>query len=205
LLARVEALDNFEQAGTLDSALGRLDHNAARFVLQARDQFLRLLEESGGLAAKAYQPLSADEAVLRSLLPAFSDRLARRREKGDDRAVMVGGRGVRLSPASGVHEGKLFLCLVVDDAQPEAIVRSASRVERDWLPAERIRTSIEVSFDDDTEQVVALRTVRFEDLVLMKGRLRCRATMQRPPCSRWPPPKGSRARYHRPIRPPRNT
>jgi ATP-dependent helicase HrpB len=110
--------------------------------------------------------LSADEAVLRALFEAFPDRLARRRAAGSPRGVMVGGRGVRLAPASGVTEAELFVCVEVDAGQTEAIVRQASAVQRDWLPAEQVRTSVEVGFDPAAERVTARRVVRFEDLVL---------------------------------------
>jgi ATP-dependent helicase HrpB len=104
--------------------------------------------------------------VLRALLAAYPDRLARRREAGGRRGVMVGGRGVRLTPSSGVTEAELFLCIDVDAGQGESLVRQASAVQRDWLPAERITSAVEVGFDADTEKVTARRRGRFEDLLL---------------------------------------
>src|SRR5262249_56910695 len=106
------------------------------------------------------------EPSLRSLLPAFPDRLARRREPGSRRALMMGGRGVRLAPTSGVTESELFLCIDVDAAGTEALVRQASAVQRDWLPPERLRTAVEVAFDPQTERVTARRQFHFEDLLL---------------------------------------
>jgi ATP-dependent helicase HrpB len=119
-------------------------------------------EAGGGQEAGA----DADEALLRALLAAFPDRLARRREGGGRRGVMVGGRGVRLAPSSGVAGTELFLCVDVDAGQGESIVRQASAVEREWLPAERLATSTDVDFDAESERVTARRRVRFEDLVL---------------------------------------
>jgi ATP-dependent helicase HrpB len=103
---------------------------------------------------------------MRALLAAFPDRLARRREAGGRRGVMVGGRGVRLAPSSGVTEAELFLCIDVDAGRAESLVRQASAVQREWLPAERVTTAVEVAFDPDAERVAARRYVRFEDLVL---------------------------------------
>jgi ATP-dependent helicase HrpB len=103
---------------------------------------------------------------LRSLLAAFPDRLIRRREPGGRRGVMVGGRGARLAPASGVLEPELFLGIDVDASQVETLVRQASAVRRDWLPPERLTTTTEVSFDPVAERVTARRLLRFEDLVL---------------------------------------
>jgi ATP-dependent helicase HrpB len=103
--------------------------------------------------------------VLRALLAAFPDRVARRREAGSRRGVMVGGRGVRLAPSSGV-DAEFFLCIDVDAGQKETLVRQASAIERDWLPAEQIRTAVEVAFDADTERVTAKRRVYFADLAI---------------------------------------
>ncbi len=160
VLDRALALEAFERGGPA----GALNRGAARFVLRARDHLLRSLRrEAGGEPAA---DMDADEALLRALLAAFPDRLARRRETGSRRGVMVGGRGVRLAPSSGVTGTELFLCVDVDAGQGESLVRQASAVERDWLPAERLTTSIEVAFDEKAERVTARRRVRFEDLVL---------------------------------------
>src|SRR5207248_1489000 len=107
-----------------------------------------------------------DETVLRALLAAFPDRVARRREPGSRRGVMVGGRGVRLAPSSGVIEPELFVCVNVDAGQKETLVRQASAVRRDWLPAESVRAAVEVAFDPEGERVTARRRLRFKDLVI---------------------------------------
>ena len=79
---------------------------------------------------------------------------------------MVGGRGVKLAPSSGVTEAELFLCVDVDAGRAETLVRQASAVQRDWLPPEKLRTSTEVAFDPGAERVTAQRRLRYEDLVL---------------------------------------
>ncbi len=165
VLDRVEALEEFERTGRIAAHAGTLNRGAARFTLRARDQLLRSLRyeiRRSGLAENR----SADEAVMRSLLAAYPDRLARRREAESRRGVMVGGRGVRLAPTSGVTEPELFLCIDVDASRTETLVRQASMVQRDWLPPEQITTAVEASFDAETERVSARRRVRFDDLVL---------------------------------------
>src|SRR2546423_5696767 len=99
-------------------------------------------------------PQSSD-AFLRSLLGAFPDRVARRREPGSRRGVMVGGRGVRLAPASGVTEPELFLCIDVDASETESLVRQASAVQRDWLPPDFVNVNTELAFDPGRERVAA--------------------------------------------------
>jgi ATP-dependent helicase HrpB len=179
VLDRVEALEEFERHGRCDSPVGTVNRSAARFVLRARDQLRHLLAARS--ASKGNRILSTqcpvpstrdsstepkDAAFLHSLFTAFPDRLARRREPGSRRGVMIGGRGVRLAPTSGVTDSELFLCIDVDAAGTEALVRQASAVQRDWLPAERLRTAVEVAFDADAERVTARRRTYFEDLLL---------------------------------------
>ena len=164
VLDRIEALEEFERSGRTSAVLGVLNRSASRFILRARDQLLRSLRPSRKQAT-AYAH-SEDEVVQRSLLAAFPDRLARRREPGGRRGVMIGGRGVCLAPASGVLQGDLFLCIDLDAGQKETLVRQASAVERDWLPAEKVTESVDVEFDAEAERVTAKRRVRFADLVI---------------------------------------
>lgn len=171
VLDRVEALEEYERSNHSLSGFGSLNRSAARFVLHARDQLLRALrsetrQRSEGPQSRPEVEVSADEAVLRSFLAAFPDRVVRRREPGSRRGVMVGGRGVRLVPSSGVTEPELFLGVEVDAGQAETQVRQASAVRRDWLPPEQVTVSIDVAFDPVEERVVARRRLRFLDLVL---------------------------------------
>jgi ATP-dependent helicase HrpB len=79
---------------------------------------------------------------------------------------MVGGRGVKFAPSSGVTQAELFVAVDVDAGQAETLVRQASAVERAWLPPERLRESIDVEFDEAAGRVVAWKRVRFDDLVI---------------------------------------
>jgi ATP-dependent helicase HrpB len=170
VLERVEALEAFEKHGTLVSRLGTLHRQGAKNVLRARDQLLRSMrQEVRQHAAPEKRQVDSEEALLRSLLAAFPDRLARRRGPGSRQGLMVGNRGIRLAPASGVNEGELFLCIDVDNRPLEAWVRLASVVQRDWLPEELLRNSIEVIFDPGTEKVTARKRLYFADLLLEEG------------------------------------
>jgi ATP-dependent helicase HrpB len=79
---------------------------------------------------------------------------------------MVGGRGVKLAPSSGVTQAELFVAVDVDAGQAETLVRQASAVEHAWLPADRLRESIDVEFDEAMGRVVAWKRTRFDDLVI---------------------------------------
>jgi ATP-dependent helicase HrpB len=167
LLDRLDALEAFERRNAFD---GDLNAGAARFVLKARDQLLDLArrELSPPLPVR-----EGDDSLLRSLLAAYPDRVARRREPRSPRGVMVGGRGVRLADDSAVLEDPLFLCVDLDAGRSgplsEALVRKASAVEAEWLPADRVRTAIDLEFDESRERVAAWKRTRYEDLVIAEA------------------------------------
>ncbi|MGL6096375.1 MAG: ATP-dependent helicase HrpB, partial [Fimbriiglobus sp.] len=160
VLDRVEALEAFEATGHP----GRLHRGGAAAVLLARDQLLRTYENPQ--TEPQNPPTDPDSALFRAVFAAFPDRLARRRTPGDRRARMVGGRGVRLGPSSGVDEAELFVGVDVDAGGIESLVRLASGVRREWLPADRLVTVTDVVFDPDSEKLVARKQLRFDDLVL---------------------------------------
>jgi ATP-dependent helicase HrpB len=171
VLDRVEALEEYERHGRAAAPVGTLNRGAARFVLRARDQLLRSLRSEArrlppSVAPRPAVEVTGDESVLRALLAAFPDRVARRREPGSRRGVMVGGRGVRLAPSSAVTEPELFLGVEVDASQTETLIRQASAVQRDWLAPGQVRDGIEVTFDPAAERVTARKRLRYEDLVL---------------------------------------
>ncbi len=107
-----------------------------------------------------------DEPLLRALVAGFPDRVAKRRDATGDKGLMVGGRGVRLGPRSAVQKSPLFLCIDIDGAGVDALVRQASEVQREWLPANLLSTGDELFFHPTQKQVVARRRSCFEDLVL---------------------------------------
>lgn len=166
VLDRIEALEEFERTGRETTAFGNIARGAARFVLQTRDQLLRLVPCPTMPASGTNTGSIGYEALLRALLAAFPDRLAKRREPNSPRAVMVGGRGVKLGPQSRVTQAELFLCLDVEGSGSEALVRSASAVDRSWLPHEMLCIGTDVFFDEPTGRVQARRRVCWDDLIL---------------------------------------
>ena len=162
ILDRVTALERFEQSGRTDAEGGRLQAGAAQFVLRARDQFVRILR--GELGRAGPQRLPSDEVLQRAVLAAFPDRVARRREPGSRRGVMVGGRGVRLWERSAVIDAALFVCVDLDAGQSESLVRQASAVERDWLPEDRLTTIEDCLYDPEKDRVLATRRTEWDGL-----------------------------------------
>jgi ATP-dependent helicase HrpB len=170
VLDRVAALEQFEQSGRVETPFGPINRSAARFILHARDQFLRELERAGSIPGRQAPgpnpPIAVDEAVLRSLLAAFPDRLARRTSPGSRFGRMVGGRGVRLADSSAVRDASLFLAVDADRGTSEALVWQASAVQRDWLPVEHLSLRVEVEFDSHARRVIARRRLYWDDLIL---------------------------------------
>jgi ATP-dependent helicase HrpB len=157
LFDRVEAFEEGSRGGTWNRAAAETIKQVAR-QLEQEVARLSIARDRGGV--------SAAEALGRAVLAAFPDRLAKRREAGSPRAVLVGGRGVKLSPASAVGESNLFVALDIAGDGADAEVRMASAVARDWLPRERLSTREEPRFDGTRERVAVTRATRWEDLVL---------------------------------------
>ena len=168
LLERVDRLQNFARTG--DSSVNAI---AAKEVLRAADQIARLIDRPQQAMAVA-----SDETFKRALLAAYPDRLARRRRPGDERGVMVGGRGVKIESQSICRSGELFLCLDVDSGGTEAKVRMASSIDESWLDARRIRTVDEPFFHPTLQSVVARRRRYFEDLMLNESPIACQPTAE---------------------------
>jgi len=164
LADRIDALDAFDRHRQVDSPSGTINRSAANQVLRARDQLLRLVREDGNRTNKS--SIDVDEALGRSLLAAFPDRLARLREPGSRRAVMVGGRGVKLADQSAVTGEELFLAIDVEASTGEANVRLAAAVERDWLPRELLSEETSVTYDETQQRVISQKVLRWDDLVL---------------------------------------
>jgi ATP-dependent helicase HrpB len=166
VLDRVVAFEEHESHGTSETAFGDINPGAAAFVGRARDQLVREVRAQGGDAHESGAARPQPDGLLRALLAAFPDRVARRRDSSSGKGVMVGGRGVRMAPQSAVTEAELFVCVDVDAGQTEALVRQASAIERDWLPAKRLRTADEVFFHPTQKSVVGRRRTYWDDLVL---------------------------------------
>ncbi|HEV7787028.1 MAG TPA: ATP-dependent helicase C-terminal domain-containing protein, partial [Thermoanaerobaculia bacterium] len=165
LLDRLDSLESFERRQGFDGET--LNAGAARFVLWARDQLAEMARRE---LAEASGDSGDDDALLRALLAAYPDRVARRREPRSPRGVMVGGRGVRLAEESAVLEAELFLCVELDASRGgEALVRKASAVEPEWLAADRLRTAIDLEFDESRERVAAWKRTRYDDLVIAEA------------------------------------
>ncbi len=177
---RAEARAREHRAGSRSDLLDRLeslDRRRHRGIFEARDQIFRLLRRELPADSRPARETKASiegkesgDALLRAIASAYLDRLCRRREPGSDRAVMVGGRGVKLARDSAVRDAELFVAVALDAGRggerSEGLVRVASAIERSWLPAELVVADRDLVWDEARERVVARAVVRFDDLLL---------------------------------------
>jgi ATP-dependent helicase HrpB len=103
---------------------------------------------------------------MQALLEAFPDRLCKLRMGSQDRAHMVGGRGVRIDGASRVRGEPYFLAIELTDAGGEARARLVSAVERSWLSEVALRTVEELFFNPSRQQVEARSRTYWADLLI---------------------------------------
>jgi ATP-dependent helicase HrpB len=162
---RIMALQAFEGGSRVDDPALDLHPAGAQAVFRTAEQLGRLVD-----APRAARPSNAPAAIMRALLDAFPDRLARMRAGSQDRGTLVGGRGVRLTH-SRVRGEPLFLAIDVHDAGGEADVRLASAVERAWLAEEplastNLRTGEELLWHPSRRQVEARHRTTWLDLIL---------------------------------------
>lgn len=169
LLDRADAIQTLQQSGFRNSNVGQILDGPAKQVIRVAQQLERLtLTTESRDNSRDIAAVNPDDSMLRSILAAFPDRVCKLREPKSRRAVMVGGKGVRLSDESAVAQEELFVAveLIELSQQSELLVRQASRVERAWLPESHINSSTDVFFDAKREKVIAMKRERFCDLLI---------------------------------------
>ncbi len=148
----------------------RVHVGGARRIQKVKKQLLKMVDGGGH---------GDDDDALQAVMMGFPDRLARRREPGSDRFVMVGGEPMTLSYDSVVREAEWIVAPVVAGStrarsavggvDSRALIRMASEVKRSWLEeafGERFTETVEVGFDEERERVMARRVERFGELEL---------------------------------------
>jgi ATP-dependent helicase HrpB len=134
-----------------------------------------------GLQKGARRPADSDgveRALLRALLAAFPDRVARRRRSGERELVLTSGGTARLSESSVVVDAEFLLAIEVEDRSlPGAglsgasavVVRSASAIEPDWLLEDfpkRVLVRDELEWNAQSERVERTEKISFGSVVL---------------------------------------
>ncbi|WP_374029164.1 ATP-dependent helicase HrpB [Bdellovibrio bacteriovorus] len=116
----------------------RAPREAHYFALQTVDQAARQIQETAQRLQKTSIAKRKREAQLEKikeiLIQAYADRLCRRRGKSE-RALMVGGRGVKLQNESLVKSSEFFVALsgVEGSSDAETIVSVASGFDKEFV------------------------------------------------------------------------
>ena len=115
----------------------------------------------------------AEPLLLRALLRAYPDRVAR--VGGTGTCTLVGGGGARLDPACRVRGSEWILAMEAESqgGASQVLVRTASRIEPDWLLdafPEALRETEELFYNAAAGRVDLRSTIWFEDLCLDESR-----------------------------------
>ena len=122
----------------------------------------------GFVASSAGRASLSDSDFRKAVLAGYPDRVAQRREPQSPRLLLSTGAGAVVAPQSGVTDGEFLVALDVQAStrpnDPDARVRLASIVDRDWLQP----TGVEVlhRFDDTRGAVKAVAVERYDALTL---------------------------------------
>lgn len=168
VLDRVWAIEKYRDDGQVFSIVGELSANAAKNILRAADQLQKLFKTDSH-QIEPQNKKDDDTPLLKAIALTFIDRLCKRRSPNSERALMAGGRGVRLAPGSAVDKADLFVAVeLMETGTSETSVRLASIVETSWLPAESVVTQVEATFDPQKDKITAYKRTRCGDLILQE-------------------------------------
>lgn len=144
-----------------------LEVGAAKNVLRVAQRLEQMSTRALGKAPRGDRDADEEAQAGRWILAAYPDRVARRRAKGQDSVVLVGGGGARLSPDSIVKSAPLIVALEVDAGRRSRAeggwVRMASTVEQSWL---KLQTHHGAKWNDQGKRAEAVVQTRYLDLVL---------------------------------------
>ena len=128
------------------------------------DRVARELERAYQSAVGPSAANVSESVFRRAVLAAYPDRVAQRREPGSPRVKLATGTGAVLGPESGVRDGEFLVAVDVRAQVGEARIRTASRIEREWLQPNGLE--IVHSFDAGSGIVRALEVERYDALTV---------------------------------------
>jgi ATP-dependent helicase HrpB len=142
---------------------------AARLFRQLGGGSLRHTQEArkSWLAGESACPTEA--ALLISILTAFPDRVARRRQGAD--VQLASGAAAELAPNSTVTDADLFVAVEAEDRQDRKapLVRLASAIEPEWLLdlfGDRLREVSTLQWNRAGERVEAVTSLMFDQIAI---------------------------------------
>jgi ATP-dependent helicase HrpB len=158
----LSAIDQWSQVGPHVQRMAReIEHLASQILPGAGP---RAVDHQ----SRVTNPEPSDADFLRAVLAGYPDRVAQRRDIQSPRLRMASGTGAVLAPQSGVTGGEFLVALDVQASdrpgEPNARVRIASLVDRDWLTPNAVEVLHRL--DDVTGTVKAVAVERYDALVL---------------------------------------
>lgn len=182
-LDRLECLEHAQRVRfAVNSRDHGIDGNAARQVLQARDDILAAWQGARGGWNVAERERKPDaDAICRLLLAAFPDRVGRRSPQDPNRAILMGGVAVEIARSSalfahtGMEREPLFVAVAVQAVERSGRtiveVRQGAEVREAELAAtpDGVVRREELLYDAVRERVVAQIRWCHRDLVLREA------------------------------------
>jgi ATP-dependent helicase HrpB len=134
----------------------------------------RLFRQLGGAGARgtagaAERAADSEDALLLSVLTAFPDRVARRRQGAE--LQLASGAPAQQAPNSTVTDADLFVAVEAEDRkdQKAPLVRLASAIEPEWLLdlfPERLREISMLEWNRGGERVDAVTSLMFDQIAI---------------------------------------
>ena len=176
ILERVERYREAEDARFEGHRLRNfgLDVRAVENVRRAERQLLRLVkDQTEGPGSME----GVEHELLRCLLAAFPDRVARRKRRGERELILASGGAARLSESSVAVDPEFLLALDVEEqrgsSSSHTTVRLASAIEPDWLLedfADAVKLSDELEWNASAERVDRVEKMAFGAVVFDEAR-----------------------------------
>ena len=162
--------DSFSNYDLADIPDANISHSSVRQVLRIRDDLLRVARN----LPIGKNAIATEEELLKLVLWAYPDRVCRRRGESD-RAVMVGGSGVKMSSESIVTKAEFFVAVEARQERfgqgGQAAVRIASGIQEQWLSEmfrHEIRKESGAFFEPQRSRVVGRTAIYYRDLLLQE-------------------------------------
>jgi len=151
-----------------------LDVRSVESVRRAERQLARLLKD---VREGPGSMEGVERELLRCLLAAFPDRVARRRRRGERDLVLASAGVARLSDQSVVVDAEFLLALDVEEqrgkSSNQTTVRLASAIEPDWLLEDfpsKVVLSDELEWNASAERVERVEKMAFGAVVFDEAR-----------------------------------
>ncbi len=154
-----------------------LHAGACRRVDEMRGQFLRIAGRLGSPGAAGGRGNAPAVSVLKCLLAAFPDQVARRVSAGAARVELVHGRRGSLAPDSTVRQARLMVApeirrLEARRGEVETRITMASAIVPEWLEElfpEHLRRERRLEYDAVQRRAAARADLFFRDLMVAAG------------------------------------